>query len=76
MYDKYPKHISDILCRKNTIHEFRAVISALRAFKTERISRFSAIGLRRHDDISVAKSHFGMSLETPTKIAKKSLNSN
>ena len=74
MYDKYPIHISDILCRKNTIHEFRAVISAIRAFKTERISRFSA--LRRHDDISVAKSHFGMSLETPTKIAKKSLNSN
>ena len=74
MYDKYFKHLGDVLYRKTTIHEFRAVISAIRAFKTERISRFSA--LRRHDDISVAKSHFGMSLETPTKIAKKSLNSN
>ena len=50
MYDKYFKHLGDVLYRKATIHEFRAVISAIRTFKTERISRFSA--LHRHDDIA------------------------
>ena len=63
-----------VLFRKTKIHDSRALTSAIRTFKSVRIPTSHLAG--GHDDINVAKSHFEMLLDTPAKVAQKSINSN